>query len=124
MMTLNQVVLWGVTVLAGAFLFFPNYVKFVLTGGETGEPAANSPLVRTTTFSVEGMTCEGCSVLVEKAVKEVPDVLSVKVDYNRKRAVVLMEACCPASIGQIVQALEKVGYRGEVVADSLSQRGQ
>jgi copper chaperone CopZ len=124
MMTLNQVVLWGVTVLAGAFLFFPNYMKFVLTGGENGGPATNSPLVRTTTFSVEGMTCEGCSVLVEKAIKEVPGVLSVKVDYSRKRAVVSTEACCPAPMGPIVQALEKVGYRGEVVADSLPQRGR
>jgi copper chaperone CopZ len=120
----NKVMLWGVTVLAVAFLFFPNYMKFFLTGGGTGEPALNSPLVRTTTFSVEGMTCEGCSVLVEKAIKDVPGVLSVKVDYDRKRAVVSTEACCPAPVVPIVQALEKVGYRGEVVEDSPSQQEQ
>jgi copper chaperone CopZ len=124
MMTLNKIMLWGVTGVAVAFLFFPNYMTFFLTGGGIGEPATNSPLVRTTTFSVKGMTCEGCSVLVEKAIKEVPGVVRVRVDYGRKRAVVSTEACCPAPVEPIVQALEKAGYRGEVVEDCPSQQGQ
>jgi copper chaperone CopZ len=123
-MTFNKVVLWGVTILAVAFLYFPSYLKFFLTGGETREPAMNSSLVRTTTFSVERMTCEGCAALVEKTIKEVPGVLSVQVDYDRKRAVVSTEACCPAPVEPIVQALEKAGYRGEVVEDSPSSTGR
>ena len=124
MMTLNKVMLWGVTVLAIAFLAFPNSMKFFLTGAGTGEPTTNSPLVRTTTFAVTGMSCEGCSVLVEKAIKEVPGVVSVKVDYERKRALVSTEACCPAPVEAIVQALEKAGYDGEVVEDGSPQEGQ
>lgn len=115
MMTLNKVVLWGVTALAVAFLFFPQYMKFFLTGEGTERPAANNPLVRTTTFSVEGMTCEGCAALVEKVVKEVPGVLSAKVDYDAKRMVVTSEACCPAPTEAVVQALQKTGYRAAVV---------
>jgi copper chaperone CopZ len=122
-MTLNKVMLWGVTVLAVAFLFFPNYLKFFLTGGETKEPATNNPLVRTTAFAVEGMTCEGCAALVVKAVKAVPGVLSVKVDYDRKRAAVTSEACCKTPVDAILQALDKVGYRGEVVEDTPAQEG-
>jgi copper chaperone CopZ len=118
MMTMNKGMLWGVTLLAAAFLFFPNYMRFFLAGGGTGQPAVNSPLIRTTTFSVEGMSCAGCSVLVEKSIKEVPGVLSVRVDYDRKRALVATEACCPVPVEPIVQALDKAGYRGEVVEDS------
>jgi copper chaperone CopZ len=123
-MTLNKVMLWGVTILAIAFLFFPSYVKFFLTRGGADAPAANNPLVRTTTFAVKGMTCEGCAALVEKAVKDVPGVLSVKADYDKKQVVVSTEACCPAPVDPVVQALEKAGYRGEVVGDNPPQEGQ
>lgn len=115
MMTLNKVILWVVTVMAVAFLFFPQYMKFFLTGGGTEEPAASNPLVRTTTFSVEGMTCAGCAALVEKVVKDVPGVLSVKVDYDTRRMVVASEACCPAPTEVVVQALQKAGYGAAVI---------
>jgi copper chaperone CopZ len=123
-MTLNKVMLWCVTVLAVAFLFFPNYVRFFLAEGGTNAIDANSPLVKTTTFSVKGMTCEGCAALVEKAVKNVPGVLGVKMDYDKKRVVVSTEACCPAPVEPVLQALEKAGYRGEVVEASPPQAGQ
>ncbi len=110
-MTLNKVILWVVTVMAVAFLFFPSYMKFFMSG----EPATNNPLARTTIFSVEGMTCEGCSVLVEKAIKKVPGVLSVKVGYERKRAVVTSEACCPTPTEAIIDAVQTAGYRATVV---------
>ena len=115
MMKLNKVVLWVVTVMTVAFLFFPQYMKFFLTGGGTEEPAANNPLVRTTTFSVEGMTCEGCSAVVEKVVKDVPGVLSVRVDYDNKRMVVTSQAGDTAPVDAVQQALEKAGYRGGVI---------
>jgi copper chaperone CopZ len=115
MMTLNKVMLWVVTVFAVAFLFFPNYMRLFLSGGGSGEPAMNNPLVRTTTFSVEGMTCEGCAALVEKAVKDVPGVLSVKVDYEPKRAVITSEACCPTLTDAVIDALRAAGYRATVV---------
>lgn len=118
MMTWNKVMLWGVTILAVAFLFFPSYMKFFLTGGGADAPARNDPLVRTTTFSVQGMTCEGCSVLVEKAVKKVPGVLGVSVDYERKRAVVTSEACCPDPTEAVIDTLRAAGYRGETTENS------
>jgi copper chaperone CopZ len=117
MMTLNKVTLWVVTVLAVAFLFFPSYMKFFLTGARSGEIAANDAAVRTTAYSVEGMTCEGCSALVGKAIQEVPGVLSVRVDYDRQRAVVSTEACCPDPTEAVLRALEKAGYQGEVVVN-------
>lgn len=115
MMTLNKVILWGVTALAVAFLFFPQYMKFFMAGGGAGEPAANNPMVRTTTFSVEGMSCEGCAALVEKIVREVPGVLTVKVDYDNKRMVVTSQAGDTAPTEAVVQALQKAGYRAAVI---------
>ena len=115
MMSLNKVMLWVVTVMAVAFLFFPQYMKFFMSGGGAGERVTDNPLVRTTTYSVQGMTCEGCSALVEKAIKDVPGVLSVKVDFDTKRAVVTSEACCPAPTEPIIQAVQKAGYRATVI---------
>jgi copper chaperone CopZ len=115
MMTLNKVMLWVVTVFAVAFLFFPQYMKFFLAEGGSMEPATDNPLVRTTTFSVEGMSCEGCTALVERAVKDVPGILSVKVDYDQKRAVVTSEACCPAPTEAVIGALRAAGYHATLV---------
>jgi copper chaperone CopZ len=123
-MALNKLMLWGVTLLAVVFLLFPKYVGLLAGGSRTGEPTVDDPLVRTTSFTVEGMSCDGCSALVGKAIKDVPGVLSVKVDYDKKRAVVSTEACCPAPVGAILQALEKAGYRGEVVGNSQPSTGQ
>jgi copper chaperone CopZ len=115
MMTLNKVMLWLVTGVAVAFLFFPNTMKLFLSARGAGEPATDNPLVRTTTLSVEGMTCEGCAALVERTVKDVPGVLSVHVDYERKRAVVTSEACCPDPTEAVLDALRTAGYRATVV---------
>jgi copper chaperone CopZ len=114
---LNKGVLWVVTAVAIAFLFFPSYMKFFLTGGRNGEAAANDAPVQTTAFSVEGMTCEGCSALVGKAVQDVPGVLSVRVDYDRQRAVVSTEVGCPDLTEAVLRALERAGYHGEVIED-------
>jgi copper chaperone CopZ len=111
----NRVMLWVVTFLAVALLFFPRSAGFFLAwGNEDAETAEAGPLLRTTSFTVEGMSCEGCSALVGKVIKGVPGVLRVKVDYDKKQAVVSTEACCPAPTEAILQALERAGYRGEV----------
>ena len=120
----QQIMLWVATGVVIAFAFFPSYLKFFLAGGGDHAPVANSSLVRTTTFAVRGMTCEGCAALVENTVKDIPGVLSAKVDYDQNRMVVSTQACCPVPVEPIVQALKKAGYRGEVVSDSPLQTGQ
>jgi hypothetical protein len=55
MMTMNKVMLWGVTVLAIAFLFFPQYItQFLGSGGDEFTAAMTQSELK-----VEGMTCEG-----------------------------------------------------------------
>lgn len=115
MMTVNKVMLWAVTLLAVLFLFFPKYVSFFLANREAeNETTATSPLVTKTTIAIEGMTCEGCSVALERAIKGVPGVLSAKVDFKNKQAVVSTEACCPFPKDEILKAIEDAGFSGSV----------
>jgi copper chaperone CopZ len=116
MMTVNKVMLWAVTLLAVVFLFFPKYVSLFLASHQAeSETSATSPLVTKTTIAVEGMTCEGCSVALQQTLKEVPGVLSAKVDYKNKQAVVSTEACCPFPKDAILKAVENAGFSGSVV---------
>ncbi len=55
MMTMNKVMLWGVTAMAVVFLFFPQYV----TGMLVPDPGEFTPEMQVTVLHVEGMTCEG-----------------------------------------------------------------
>lgn len=106
---LNKLMLWGVTALAVAFLLFPNYVGVFLGAGD-GETATTS--MNRASLKVEGMTCEGCAALVKKAIRSVPGVLAVEVDYQKGQAVVGTEPCCPVPREGILAALEKAGYTG------------
>ena len=55
MMALNKVMLWGVTVMAVVFLFFPGVVTGMFSP-DNGEITAD---MQRTLLTVEGMTCEG-----------------------------------------------------------------
>ena len=115
-MTLNKAMLWIVTVMAVAFLLFPSYVGAFLGGsdGKTVTDNMNSAVIK-----VEGMTCEGCSALVAKAIRTAPGVLAVEVDYKKSEAVVGTEICCPIPKDRILAALKEAGYSGSFVGDSV-----
>lgn len=115
LMTLNKALLWGVTVLAVLFLFFPKYVRFFLASQQAdSETTATNPLVRKTVIAIEGMTCEGCSAALGKAIQGVPGVLGAKVDYPNKQAVVSTEECCRFPNVEILKAIEDAGFSGSV----------
>lgn len=114
MMTLNKAMLWGVTVLAVAFLFFPSYVGAFLGGdGKTVTEDMNWAVIK-----LDGMTCEACAASVAKAIREVPGVLAVEVDYTKSEAVVGSEFCCPFPKDDVLRAIRAAGYAGEVTAES------
>jgi len=111
MMTMNKVMLWGVTVMAVAFLLFPSYVGAFL-GGDGSKVAAS---MNRSVFAIEGMTCEGCSAGVAKAIRGVPGVLAVEVSYADGQAVVGTEACCTVSNEKLLAAIESAGYHGTLI---------
>ncbi len=112
MMALNKVMLWGVMVLAVAFLFFPSYVGLFLG---TPDDATMSKNMNQTVFRIEGMTCEGCATILAEAIKTAPRVMAVKVDYEAGEAVVGTEICCPMPEEEILSAIERAGYEGEKI---------
>lgn len=108
MMTMNKVMLWGVTVMAVAFLLFPSYVGAFL-GGDGSKVTAS---MNRSVFAIEGMTCEGCSAIAAEAIRGVPGVLAVEVSYADGQAVVGTEACCTVPNEKLLAAIESAGYHG------------
>jgi copper chaperone CopZ len=117
MMAVNRVMLWVVTVLAVAFLFFPNYVG-VLLGGNGSQVTAN---MNRTVLTIEGMTCEGCSTIAAQAIRRVPGVLAVEVSYEDGQAVVGIDACCEFPRDKVLKAIEDAGYTGAVARTSVDK---
>ncbi|GMV83932.1 MAG: hypothetical protein AMXMBFR7_51160 [Planctomycetota bacterium] len=86
MKKLNKAMLWVVTAVVLAFAFFPNYVGYLIDGGDT--LADKSELVGQVrwTLAIEGMTCEGCAKGLQAAVSNLPGVSQATVSYERKEA--------------------------------------
>lgn len=113
MMAMTKVMLWGVTVMAVVFLLFPSYVGAFLGGdGKTVTDNMNRAVIK-----VEGMTCEGCSAIVAKAIRTAPGVLAVEVNYEKGEAVVGTEICCPVPTKEILAAISDAGYSGHHIKD-------
>jgi copper chaperone CopZ len=115
----NRAMLGLTTVVTLAVALFPSYAG-ILSRGTTEAEAIQRSNLETLTLTVEGMTCEGCSALVRKVIKDVRGVLGVKVDYAKKQVVISAESCCPAPVEAVLKALEKAGYRGKVIEYSLA----
>jgi copper chaperone CopZ len=104
----NKVVLWGVMVMALAFLAFPSYIGVIL------RPSSVATEGTATVITIDGMTCEGCAALVETAIRDVPGVISATVDFKSKRATVVAEPCCPLPVDDVLAAVKDAGYRGDI----------
>tara|TARA_R110002096_G_scaffold11_1_gene73 strand:+ start:1167 stop:2357 length:1191 start_codon:yes stop_codon:yes gene_type:complete len=112
MAAMNKVMLWGVTLLAIAFLAFPSYVGLLFGAGNN---AVVTDDMNRAVLVIEGMTCEGCATTVSEAIKSVDGVIAVEVNYEIKQAIIGANICCPVPIAKIKSALAKVGYAGEPI---------
>ncbi|MDV6031444.1 MAG: Mercuric transport protein MerT [Phycisphaera sp. RhM] len=110
MMTMNKVMLWGVAVMAVAFLFFPSYAGVFFRSDDNSVTKTMNQVV----IKLNGMTCEGCSAIARQAIQSVPGVLAVEVNYEKEQAVVGVESASPLPTDEILVALKKAGYLGEL----------
>jgi len=110
MMTMNKVMLWGVTVMAVVFLLFPSYVGALF--GTNDENAVTNDMNQAV-IKVEGMTCEGCSTTVAQAIRSVPGVQGVTVSYAKREAIVGTASSQPIPKDKILAALKDAGYSGK-----------
>ncbi len=102
----NLTMLVIATLMVGAFAFFPNYLSALLPSSPA-TAAADQKI--TTVLTIEGMTCSGCEVHVEKRLREIPGVTVERVDYAAGRAVIHSATVVPDSL--LDEAIAKAGYQ-------------
>lgn len=106
----NKVMLWVVTAFVLAFAFFPNYVGYLLGGGDS--LAARNDLDKVV-VKIEGMTCEACAASIEKGLRSVPGVAAAEVSYEKGEAVVGIAKRTPPPREAILKAIASAGnYTG------------
>ena len=108
----KKVMLWGVTVAAIAFLFFPKYIGSPF---DTWRGSASTSNMQQVVLRIEGMTCERCAASVAAAIRNVPGVLVVRIDYQKEKAFVGTEADHPIPNEEIRSVLEKAGYTRTII---------
>ena len=115
-MSMNKVMLWAVTVMSVVFLLFPSYVSIILAGIAQDDitNVSENAMIRQSIISIEGMHCEGCAVTANMSIKNVPGILSVKVDFENKEAVVSTETCCEFPEEDVLKAIKKAGFTGKI----------
>ena len=66
--------------------------------------------MKSATFKIEGMHCDGCAQAIKALVEREPGVKAITVSYKNRAARVLYD---PQAIGEdrLVAAIEKPGYR-------------
>src|SRR5437870_2859118 len=70
-------------------------------------PAWASP--KTVTLNVSGMTCEACPVTVKKALRKIPGVSKIEVQYEKKQVVVTFDDA-RTNVDALVKATTNAGY--------------
>lgn len=122
MMAMNKAMLWVVTILAVAFLLFPHYVGAIL-GTSGGQDIVVTREMNQAVLQIDGMTCQGCEAVAEKAIHTVAGVLAVEVSYEKGEAVVGVNASRDIPTDEILAALANVGYQGRfVVVPAVSDK--
>ncbi len=105
----NRAMLWIVTAIVLAFVFFPNYVGVLLRGRHDASFTGRFQNVETRTILIAGMTCEACVAHVEANLAKVAGVQSAEVSYKEQKAIVVVDV----SVNQkaLVKAVESAGYK-------------
>lgn len=104
----NRRALWIVAPLALAFVSFPSYASALL--GSSEPTGAVSETAQVHSLRIEGMTCEGCAGILERALVDVPGVIRARVDYETGTAEVATEPDGRVPYESLATAVEEAGY--------------
>jgi copper chaperone CopZ len=110
----NQLMLWMATVMIVLFALFPQAIGSLLGGGGNTSLAVNPDDRHQIVLQIKGMSCEGCAATVQQALRKVPGVSQVQVDYEHSEAVVNFDPCCPAKPETLIQAVQEAGYTAQL----------
>ncbi len=114
----NRVMLWTATIVVIAAAAFPKYVGYLIPQGATAQTVVPANHVATASLGIDGMTCEGCAVLVKNALVKVPGVLEVSVSYADSSATISFDDSTPPSAASLASAVEGAGYQADTSAMS------
>ena len=107
---INKVMLWVATVVVSLFAFFPNYASLLIGGNN--QPTSATPVGESRVYAIDGMTCEGCTTILDRTLSGLPGVARAEVSYGAKTArVFFAEGATPPTDGTIRKAIEEAGYR-------------
>jgi len=110
----NTIVLWVATTVVLAFALFPNYVGYLLGGGN---PSAVTVATGEREFRIEGMTCEACAVTLRNQLSNVQGVARAEVSFDAKTARVFLVTPDRAPADETILAtIRQAGYSGTPVA--------
>ena len=118
----NRGSLWIAMVGAAVFAAFPYYVDLLGLGeAEAATPAQALEAADMLVVGIEGMTCPGCAVTVEQALRRTPGVLGAKVNFEEARAELLLDPLAPASRDVLAEVLRNSGFS---IADEAGQTSE
>ncbi len=107
----NRGSLWIAMVGAAVFAAFPYYVdRLPLAEAEAGMPAQAFETADLTLVGIDGMTCSGCAVTVEQALRQTPGVLSANVIFEEARAELRLDPRAPATRDVLAEVLRNSGF--------------
>ena len=102
--------------LAGAFAFLPTFLPDLVPNANANVIDSDSTAY-TVSMSIEGMTCAGCSTIVEQTVAPIAGVLSALVDFDAKQLNIAVASDVTVSIKKIVDSLEANGFNAVLLID-------
>jgi len=107
----NRGSLWIAMIGAIIFAAFPYYVdRLPLGEAEAATPTQALETTSLLSLGIEGMTCSGCAVTVEQALRRTPGVLSAKVIFEDARAELRLDPDAPASRDLLAEVLRNSGF--------------
>lgn len=100
-----------VTILSALFLTFPNYAQIIARSPVAKEISVVSVnKVQSFTWSIKGMTCDGCEIAVETEINKLPGILAANAIYAESAVNVKFDQT-KTNPKSIEEAISKTGYK-------------
>lgn len=117
----SKIFLLLVTVVTVLLVAFPYYAKaFYPKPSAQTVAVSRTTNIQTVTFTIKGMTCEGCEEHVNTELAKVPGVIQSVTSYAKRNSVVKFDKS-KATVDQLRSAIDKTGY--VVVATKMETNG-
>ena len=106
---LARPMLWVAAVAVTALVFFPSYAQLFVAGEIPAKATRGAVPTETVVLAVSGMTCEACSVSIQRELAQVPGVLRAEVSFSSSEAIVDVDASERPGIEALAGAVERAG---------------